>query len=101
MLIDSPSFFLRPVLLPFLARNLHLSIMADSIKAIHAHLADEFLSRHFTVGCINFLESIEGGLVASFGRNLPMTDSNFVVAKVVVFGTADMVAGMRGMAERL
>ena len=54
--------------------------MTDSIKTIHALLADEFLSGIFAIGTENFLENVEGELAARFGRNLPMTDSDLMVA---------------------
>ena len=79
------------MLFPLLALDLHLSPMASSIKAIHALLAKEVLSRHISIGVVDVSQSIEGGLVASLGRNLPVMDSDFVVAKVVVFGVPDVV----------
>ena len=90
LVVDSPSF-LRPVLLSFLALDLHLSPMASSIGKIQILLANEFLPGQFSVGIKNFPEIIEGLLVASLGRNLPVTDSDFMVAKIVVFGHADIV----------
>ena len=81
------------MLLPLLALDLHLGIMADSIHAIHALLTDKFLSRHF--GIINFLESIDRRLAATFSRNLPVSDSDFVVAKVVVLRAVDQRTGSR------
>ena len=83
----------RTIFLPLLGLDLHLSPMTRSISEIQVLLANEFLSGHFAVGIINFLESIEGLLVASLGRNLPVTDSDFMIAKVVVFEAADVVAG--------
>ena len=80
------------VLLSLLTRNLHLSRMTRSICAIQVLLADELFSGPFVVGNVNFLESIERELMASLGRNLPMTDSDFMIAKVIVFGQADIVA---------
>ena len=41
------------VLLPFLTLDLLLSIMTYSVKAIHAILANKFLSRVFSVGIID------------------------------------------------
>ena len=79
------------MLLPRLALDLLLSVMADSINAIHALLANKFLSGHFAIGIINFLESVDRRLAARFGRNLPMTDSDLMVARIV-FGTPDVVA---------
>ena len=46
----------------------------------------------FVAGVVNFLESIEGVLVASLGRNLPVADCDFMIAQLV-FGRADVVAG--------
>ena len=37
------------MLLPLLALDLLLSVMTDSVNAIHALLADEFLSKIFAV----------------------------------------------------
>ena len=71
------------VLLPFLTLDLLLSIMTYSVKAIHAILANGFISRVFSVGIINHLELVNGWLHASFGRNLPVTDSDLVVARIV------------------
>ena len=67
------------MLFPLLALDLLLSVMTDSIKAIHALLADEFLSKKFAIGIVNILENVEGRLAARFGRNLPMADSDLVV----------------------
>ena len=69
--------------LPRLALDLLLSVMADSVNAIHTLLTDEFLSGKFAIGIVNFLEKIESKLAASFGRNLPMTDSDLMVARLV------------------
>jgi hypothetical protein len=82
------------MLVPLLALDLLLSVMADSIEAIHALLADKILSWNFTVGIINFFESIDRRLEATFGRNLPMTDCDLMVAKVEVLGVADVVTRM-------
>ena len=81
------------MLFPLLALDFHLSLMARSIGGFQVLLADEFLSGHFTVGVIiNFLENIERRLAATFGRNLPMTNSGLMVARIV-FGNADVVKG--------
>eukprot|EP00561_Arcocellulus_cornucervis_P013179 CAMPEP_0185803278 /NCGR_PEP_ID=MMETSP1322-20130828/2531_1 /TAXON_ID=265543 /ORGANISM="Minutocellus polymorphus, Strain RCC2270" /LENGTH=210 /DNA_ID=CAMNT_0028499141 /DNA_START=111 /DNA_END=743 /DNA_ORIENTATION=- len=64
--------------------------MASSIGEIHALLADEFLSGHFTVGIVNFPEIVEGILVASLGRNLPVADSDFMISRLI-FAVADVV----------
>ena len=80
------------MLLPFLALDFLLSVMTDSIKAIHALLADEFLSKKIAIGIVNILENVEGRLAARFGRNLPMADSDLVVPRIV-FGFPDVVAG--------
>ena len=77
------SFFL--VFFPSLGLDLLLSIMTGSIKAIKFFLADELLSGPFAIGIVNSLELIERRLAASFGGNLPMSDPNLVVAKVIVF----------------
>ena len=79
------------MLLPRLALDLLLSVMADSVNAIHTLLTDEFLSGKFAIGIVNFLEKIESKLAASFGRNLPMTDSDLMVARLV-FAKGDAVA---------
>ena len=79
------------MLLPRLALDLLLSVMADSIKAIHTLLADEFLSGKFAIGVVNCLEKIESRLATSFGRNLPMTDSDLMVARLG-FAKGDAVA---------
>ena len=86
--------------LPLLALDLLLSVMADSKEAIHALLADEFLSGNFTVGIINALESIERRLAATFSGNLPMADSDLVVAKVEVLGVADVVTSTYVSSQR-
>ena len=78
------------MLLPLLAFDLLLSVMADSVKAIHALLANEFLPGHFTVGIVNFLQNIDRRLAATFSGNLPVTDSDLMVARLV-FGAADVV----------
>ena len=85
------------MLLPLLALDLHLGIMADSIHAIHALLTDKFLSRHF--GIINFLESIDRRLAATFSGNLPVTDSDFMVAQLV-FVDADIMKGQYISSQR-
>ena len=71
------------MLLPLLALDLLLSVMTDSIQAVHALLGDEFLSRLFAIGIVNDPEFVEGGLAASLGCNPPMSDSDFVVARIV------------------
>ena len=78
------------MLLPLLALDLLLSVMADSVKAIHALLANEFLSGNFAVGVVNLLERIKRRLAATFGRNLPVTNSDLMIARLV-FGVADVV----------
>ena len=83
LLIDSPPFFLPPVLLPLLARNLHLRFVARTIDRVHFFLTDELLPRHFAVGVVDFLEPVEGCLQSSFGRNPPMTNSDLMVARLV------------------
>ena len=60
------------MLLPLLALDLLLSVMTDSVNTIHAFLTDEFLSQNFTVGIVNFLESIERRLAATCSGNLPI-----------------------------
>ena len=87
------------MLLPLLGLDLHLSLMTSSIGGIHVLLADEFLSWLFAVGVVNVLEDVEGLLVATFGRNLPVTDCNFVVAKAV-FGAADVVTSHNVSSQR-
>ena len=79
--------------LPLLALDFHLNPMTRAIDRVHFFLANEFFSRHIAVGVVYFLESIERILVAGLGRNLPVTDSNFIVAKVAVFFAGDIVAG--------
>lgn len=81
------------MLLSLLALDLLLSVMADPTKAIHAFLANEFFPGVFAVGIRNFLEIIERRLAATSSDNLPMTDSDFMIAKVAVFEAADVVAG--------
>ncbi len=49
-----------------------------------SRLADKILSRNFTVGIINFLEIADGRLAVTLGRNLPMTDSKLMVARLVL-----------------
>ena len=87
------------VLLPLLALDLHLSVMTRSKGGFQEFLANELLSGLLSVS-VDFLELVEGVLEASFGRNLPVADSDFVVAKVVVFGTADVVAGQNISSQR-
>ena len=74
---------------PLLALDLHLSVMTRSIGGFHALLADEFLPRNFAIEDVS--KYIEGELVASLGRNLPVTDSDSMIAKVEVFRVADVV----------
>ena len=81
---------LPAVLLPFLTLDLLLSIMTYSVKAIHALLANDLFSGNFDIYIVDFLENINGWLHASFGRNLPMTNSDFVVARPE-FGVAAVV----------
>ena len=87
------------MLLPLLARNLHLSLVTRAIDRVHFFLANKFLSRLFAVGVVNVLESIEGVLVAGLGRNLPMADCDFMIAKLV-FGVADVVARIYVSSQR-
>ena len=88
------------MLLPLLGRNLHLSLVTRAIDRVHFFLANKFLSRLFAVGVVNVLESIEGVLVAGLGRNLPVADSDFMIAKLVVFGQADVVARIYVSSQR-
>ena len=66
--------------------------MASSIGEFQVLLRNEFLSGRFAVGVIDASELVEGILVASFGRNLPVTDCDFMIAKVI-FGKTENVAG--------
>ena len=76
------------MLLPLLALDLHLCFVARAIDRVHFFLTDEFLSGLFAVGVVDVSEIVEGHLQSSFGRNLPVADSDFVVTRIV-FGTAD------------
>ena len=72
------------MLLPLLTPDLHLRFVARAIGRVHFFFANEFLSGHSAIGVVDFSKRIEGILAATFSRNLPVTDSDFVVAKVVV-----------------
>ena len=87
------------VLLPLLTCNLHLSLMARSIGEIQVLLANEFLSRQFDVGGMDFSQCNEGFLLSSFGRNLPVADCDFMVARLI-FGAADTVPGHDASSQR-
>ena len=73
------------MLLPLFSTDLLLSLMAGSIEVVKIVLADKFLSWPFTVGIVDISELIERNLTATFGCNLPVSDSELVVAKVAVF----------------
>ena len=73
------------MLLSLLALDLHLRFVARAIDRVHFFLTNEFLPGRFSVGVVDEFQCIEGLLMASFGGNLPVADSDFVVAKLVVF----------------
>ena len=52
------------------------------IGRVHFFLTDELRSGHFAVGVVYFSELVDGMLVASLGRNLPVTDRDSVIAKL-------------------
>ena len=39
-------------------------------------------------------------MITSFGRNLPVTDSDFMIAKIEVFGAADVVTSIQVSSQR-
>ena len=88
------------MLLPLLAPNLHLSLMASSEGKLHIFLADELLPGVFAVGVVDVSELVEGSLVSCFGRKLPVADSNFIIAKAVILDAADAVAGRYASSQR-
>ena len=88
------------VLLSLLALYLHLSLVTRSIDGFQILLADQLFPGHFTLGVVDFSQFPEGGLEASLGRNLPVTDCDFIVAKVIVFGPADIVVGHSAPSQR-
>ena len=63
--------------------------MARAVDCIHFFLANDFFSRVFPVGVVDSSEIVEGELEARFGRNLPVTNCDFVVTEGVVFGPAE------------
>ena len=71
--------------LPLFAVDFNLNLMAGSVKIVKLVLADKLLSRQFTVGIVNCLESIERTLSTTFGCNLPVSDSEFMSSKFFVF----------------
>ena len=88
------------MLLPLLALDLHLRFVARAIDRVHFFLTNEFLSGQFAVGVVDFLEPVEGLLVAGLSRNLPVTDCDFVVAEVFVFVAADVVTRTDASSQR-
>ena len=92
--------FLPPVLLSLLGLDLLLSVMARSIGGFQVILAAEILPRLLAAGVVDASQCVEGLLVASFGRNLPVTDPDFVVAKIMVFGDADVVTALNVSSQR-
>ena len=89
--LDEPVQVLA-VLLPFLTLDLLLSSMASSIDRIKVLLAYKLLSGLFAVRIEDGLERIEGCLHSSFGRYLPVTDRDFMVAKIAIFEHTNIVA---------
>ena len=71
--------------------DLSSSLAAGSTKTVKIGLADELLSVATRAGeaqhmasIVNHLEITEGHLVPSFGGNLPMTDTEFLVTRQVL-----------------
>ena len=73
-----------PMLLPHVAIDFHLNLMAGSIEVVKITFADKLLSWHFTIGIVDISELIERNLTATVGCNLPVSDSELVVAKIIV-----------------
>ena len=78
------------VFLSLLTLDLHLCIVARAIDRVDFFLADEFLSGEYSAGVVDISEVAEGTLIASLGRNFPVTNSDLMVPRVV-FEAADIV----------